>query len=183
VTLEASAERTVASMDAAAELRELSDKAEAGDVDARLELRERVRACAPEQIADLATIARRADGMLIKTISGGEPTMEEALKVYMGQMRREIAGPDPTPLESMLAERVVSGWLLVEVLETLVSAQYSRKLADGARRSSPAYLLGQSKILESATRRHHQAITTLARVRKLQANVPGVQFNTQINLR
>jgi len=156
VTLEASAERTVASMDAAAELRELSDKAEAGDVDARLELRERVRACAPEQIADLATIARRADGMLIKTISGGEPTMEEALKVYMGQMRREIAGPDPTTLESMLAERVVSGWLLVEVLETLVSAQYSRKLADGARRSSPAYLLGQSKILESATRRHHQ---------------------------
>jgi len=39
-----------------------------------------------------------------------------------------------------------------------------------------------SKILESATRRYLAAIQTLARVRKLQSNTPGVQYNTQINV-
>jgi hypothetical protein len=39
-----------------------------------------------------------------------------------------------------------------------------------------------SKILESATRRHFAAIQALARVRKLQNNTPGVQYNTKINV-
>jgi hypothetical protein len=50
------------------------------------------------------------------------------------------------------------------------------------RRASPSYVLQMSRILESATRRNMQAIQTLARVRKLQANTPGIQVNTQINL-
>jgi hypothetical protein len=167
----------------AAELEHLSRAAEGGDTDARAELRRRVRECAPEKLTEIAAIARRADGMLIRTISADEALMEEALSARVDQMRAEVAGPNPTPLEEMLAQRVVSGWLLVEVLEALVSAQFSRRLPDGAQRSSPAYLLQQSKILESATRRHMQAINTLARVRKLQADTPGVQFNTQINVR
>jgi hypothetical protein len=39
-----------------------------------------------------------------------------------------------------------------------------------------------SKILESATRRYLAAIQTRARVRKLQSNAPGIQYNTQINV-
>ena len=121
--------------------------------------------------------------MLVKTISGGDPLLQEALQARLRHMRQEVAGDNPSPLEAMLADRVVAGWLLVEVLEALVSAQYTRNLPDGAHRATPSYLLQQSKILESATRRHMQAINTLARVRKLQANTPGVQFNTQINVR
>jgi hypothetical protein len=108
--------------------------------------------------------------------------MEEALYARLRDMRKEIAGDNPSPLEAMLAERVVAGWLLVEVLEALISAQYSRHIGDG-KRASLSYLLQQSKILESATRRHMQAIQTLARVRKLQVNTPGIQFNAQINVR
>jgi hypothetical protein len=165
-----------------AELKLLSDRAESGDHDARAELRRRVEACSPQQIAQLAQIAVQADRMLVKTISGGDPLMQEALEVRLRDMRQEIAGDSPTPLEAMLADRVVAGWLLVEVLEALISAQYSRHVGDG-KRASPTYLMQQSKILESATKRHMQAIQTLARVRKLQANTPGVQFNTQINVR
>ena len=36
--------------------------------------------------------------------------------------------------------------------------------------------------LESANRRYLSSIRELARVRKLQKNTPGVQFNTQISL-
>jgi hypothetical protein len=166
-----------------AELKLLADQAESGDLEARAELRQRIEACSPQEIAELAQIALRAEWMLVKTISGGDPLLQEALQARLRHMRQEVAGDNPSPLEAMLADRVVAGWLLVEVLEALVSAQYSRNLPDGAQRATPSYLLQQSKILESATRRHMQAINTLARVRKLQANTPGVQFNTQINVR
>ena len=163
-------------------LRELSDKAEAGDKDARRELRRLVKRASPAAIAEASSVGRRSEAMLIKTIAGGEPLMQEALRVRLRDMRSEIAGDNPTALKALLAERVVAGWLLVEVLEALIAAQYSRDLPGHAKRASPAYLTAQSKILESATRRLMQAIQTLARVRKLLGDTPGVQFNTQINV-
>ena len=164
-------------------LRELSDRAEGGDEGARAELRRAVARASPAAIAGASDIARRSDKFLVRTISAGEPLMQEALLARLGHMREEIAGEDPSPLEAMLSARVVSGWLLVEVLEALIAAQY-RRPRDGekAARVSPSYVLQMSRILESATRRHMRAIQTLARVRKLRANTPAVQYNTQINL-
>jgi hypothetical protein len=161
-----------------AELRTLSEKAEAGDKEARKELRRLLRASSPEVLAEASGIARRAEGMLVKTISAGKPLMEEALEERMHQMRKEIAGENPTPLEVLLTERVVAGWLLVEVLEGLIAAQYQRDVK--AHRVPPTYLIQQSRIVESATRRYLAAIRELARLRKLQAGAP-VQVNTQVN--
>jgi hypothetical protein len=61
-----------------------------------------------------------------------------------------------------------------EVLKALIAAQYQRDLK-GAR-LGPYYIIQQSRILESATRRYLAAIRELARVRKLQAGTP-VQVN------
>jgi hypothetical protein len=152
-----------------AELGALSKKAEEGDTEARRKLRRQVRASSPEVVAEASSIARRGEWMLIKTISAGEPLMQEALKERMEQMRAEIAGESPTPLEVLLTERVVCGWLLVEVLEGLIAAQYLR---DGSHRVGPDYVIKQSRILEAATRRYLAAIRELARVRKLQATPP-----------
>jgi hypothetical protein len=164
-------------------LRELSDKAEAGESGARAELRRAVEQASPATIAEASSVGRRAEGMLIKTIAAGEPLIQETLRVRLRHMRTQIAGENPSPLEVLLAERVVSGWLLVEVLEALLCAQYRRNTnGETVRRASPSYVLQMSRILESATRRNMQAIQTLARVRKLQANTPGIQVNTQINL-
>ncbi len=44
------------------------------------------------------------------------------------------------------------------------------------------YFLKMLKVRASANRRYLAAIKALAQVRKLQANTPAVQFNTQINL-
>ena len=165
-------------------LRELSDEAEGGREGARAELRRAVARASPAAIAEASGIARRSDEMLVQTISAGEPLMQEALLERLRKMREGVAGQDPSPLEAMLSARVVSGWLLVEVLEALIAAQYHRP-RDGekvARVVPPSYVLQMSRILESATRRHLQAIQALARVRKLQIHHPAFQFNTQINL-
>ena len=162
-------------------LRVLSKKAEGGDRDARAELRRAVAKCSPAVIAEASNVARRAERMLVETISAGEPLMQETLEARLEHMRGKIAGEHPTPLEILLAERVVAGWLLVEVLEALIAAQFSRDAPKGSR-VSPSYTIQMSKILESATRRHLAAIQTLTRVRKLQSNTPGVQYNTQINV-
>jgi hypothetical protein len=161
------------------ELRALSEKAQAGDKEARTELRRLLRASSPEVIAEASGIARKAEGMLVKTISAGKPLMEEALLERMDQMRAEIAGENPRPLEVLLTERVVAGWLLVEVLEALIVGQYQRDVT--AHRVPPAYVIQQSRILESATRRYLASIRELARVKKLPVGAP-VQVNTQVNV-
>jgi hypothetical protein len=161
------------------ELRALSEKAEAGDKEARKELRRLLRASSPEVIAEASGIARRAEGMLVKTISAGDTLMQEALQARMEHMRAEIAGEEPTPLELLLTERVVAGWLLVEVLEALIAGQY--RVGRKESRVGPDYIIQQSRILESATRRYLAAIRELARVRKLKAGAP-VQVNTQVNV-
>jgi hypothetical protein len=162
-----------------AALRAISEEAEGGSRNARKRLRRLVRSSSPEVIAEASDIAGRAQWMLVKTISAGEPLMEEALQERMQQMRSEIAGENPTPLEVLLTERVVSGWLLVEVLEGLIAAQYQRDVK--AHRVAPTYVIQQSRILESATRRYLAAIKELARVRKLRMGAP-VQVNTQVNV-
>ena len=139
-----------------------------------------VRESSPEVIAEASGIARRAERMLVKTISAGKPLMEEALEERMDQMRSEIAGEHPTPLEQLLTQRVVAGWLLVEVLEGLIAAQYQRDVK--VHRVPPAHIIQQSRIVESATRRYLAAIRELARVRKLQAGAPASQVNTQVNI-
>jgi hypothetical protein len=162
------------------ELRELSKKAEGGEKGARAQLRRAVARCSPRVIAEASDIAQRAQAMLIGTIAAGEPLMEEALAARLALMREEIAGGSASPLEILLTERVVAGWLLVEVLEGLIAAQFY-KGAPKSSRLPPSYIIQQSRILEGATRRYLAAVRELARVRKLQAGAP-VQANTQVNV-
>ncbi len=165
-----------------AELRAVSEKAEAGDKEARKELRRLVRASSPEVIGRVSDIGRRAGRILAHTAAGGDPFTEEALYAKLDAMRVEIAGENPTPLEVLLTERVVSLWIFTALLEVLVSAQYQKRLGDGAKRISPSYIIQQSRILDSATRRYLAAMRELARVRKLRAGAPPVQVNTQVNV-
>ena len=93
--------------------------------------------------------------------------------------RERFAGEHPSPLEVLLAERIASLWVLVEMQEALLSATYRR---GQEKPVGPAYVIQMCKIQESANRRYLAAIKTLAQVRKLQANTLAVQVNTQINI-
>jgi hypothetical protein len=168
--------------DRLAKLQVLSEKAEAGDKDARKELRLMVRASSAEVIGRASDIGRRAGQTLARTAAGGDPLTEEALYAKLDAMRAEIAGEDPTPLAVLLTDRVVSLWMLTTLLESLLAVQYRRNVDDGFERSSPSYILQQSRILDGATRRYLAAIRELARVRRLLAGTPPVQVNTQVNV-
>jgi hypothetical protein len=98
----------------------------------------------------------------------------------MEGMREEIAGVNPTALEVLLTERIVSCWMLVELLEALNTGYYVQDT--DRKRLDPRYFMQMVKILDSAYRRYLASIQALARVRKLQAGAPAVQHNTQINL-
>jgi hypothetical protein len=154
--------------DRLAELRALSDRADAGDKEARRKLRLMVRASSAEVVGRASDVGRRAGRVLARSAAGGDPLAEEALCAKLDLMRAEIAGEDPMPLEVLLTERVVSLWMLTTLLETLLAGQYRRNAGDDSERLPPAYLIQQSRILESATRRYFAAIRELARVRKLR---------------
>jgi hypothetical protein len=156
------------------ELRELSRKAEAGDKDARKELKRAVRESAPAVIARASDVSRKAQHMLINTASGGDPLIGYALSGRLDMMREEVAGEDPTPLEMLLTEQVISCWLWLTLLDALNSAQFQRKMPEGARRVEPSYLRHMVKLQESAHRRFLSSVQALARVRKLQSTTPGI---------
>jgi len=162
------------------ELEELSSKAEGGDKDARRELRLALRESSPRVVARCSDFAGNFRRILAKTASAGDTLLQEALEARLEGMQEEIGGPNPSPLEILLTERVVSCWMLVELLEALNSAYYVRDT--GGKRVDVRYFLQMVKVLDSAYRRYLASIQTLARVRKLQGGA-NVQYNTLVTRR
>jgi hypothetical protein len=72
---------------------------------------------------------------------------------------------------------------LVELLEALTSTQLQSGEHMKDKRVPDSFLKLMLKWQESAQRRYLSAIRELAQVRKLQSGTPGIQYNTQINLR
>jgi hypothetical protein len=89
-------------------------------------------------------------------------------------MRKELAGPDPSVLERLLAERIVACWLQVQYAEII----YAQNLG--------AMNIAQSEYhqrrLDKLHRRYLSAIKALAQVRKMgpsvQINIAEQQINT-----
>lgn len=152
------------------ELRALSEKAEGGGAEgakARKELRRKLREASPEVVARASAVGRQSQRLLVETASGGDPLTEEALSVRLDMMREEIAGEDPTPLEVLLTERVVSCWLLVELFDALMASQLWKDTPK-ERRVPERVLRQYLRWQESANARFLAAVRELARVRKLR---------------
>ena len=166
------------------ELRALSRKAEGGGAEgaeARKELRRKLLEASPAVIARASDIGRKSQHLLIESASGGDPLTELALSGRLDMMREEIAGENPTPLEVLLTERVVSCWLLVELFDALMAGQLSKDTPD-EKRLTERLLRHYLRWQESANSRFLAAMRELARVRKLEATAPPVQVNTQVNV-
>lgn len=167
--------------DRLAELKELSAQAEGGDKAARAELRKAVReSSSPEIVPEVSDIARRGQWGLIKTAAAGDALVEEALVARLNLMRRELGGPNPTPLEVLLTERVVSCWILLELLELLNSAQLTH--VDKSQQLPHSLLKFYLGWQEQAHRQFLSAVRELAKVRRLQGGIPSSQTNIQLNL-
>lgn len=117
------------------ELEDLSKEVEAGNKEARKELRKLVRASSPEIVAECSDFARRAELMMVKFAAAGSPLTEEALPRHLENIRREFAGEEPTSLEALLSERIAACWLLTQLADGLMAAQLyerSRDKSEGA---------------------------------------------------
>jgi len=145
-----------------AELQALSEKVQDGEEGARAQLRLALRESAPAVIARCSTTLGTYRGMLAEKMARGDVLEREAVVLQAERMALELAGENPTPLEVLLAERVASLWILVELQEALTAAFYYK---GGARMS---VVLQMARVQESAHRRYLAAIKTLAQVQKLQ---------------
>ena len=158
-----------------AKLCDLSDRAQDGDEKAVLEIRKVL-----EGSPDLAWLfikgpARVAESALIDEMTeDGDLASKEFLRHQLESMRIEVAGENPSALERLLAERVVTTWLEVQLFEAL----YAVGMKGGTFKQDDH----RQKRLDRAHRRHLSAIRTLAQIRKLgpavQINIAEKQINT-----
>jgi hypothetical protein len=114
-------------------------------------------------------VAKRAERIFVGKICGDDLILKEALSLQLQAMRKEVAGLDPSPLERLLAERVVVCWLQLQQAEAAYAASLGKLTTSQDEH--------HQRRLDRLHRRYLAAIRSLAQVRKLLT--PAV---TQINL-
>jgi hypothetical protein len=151
------------------ELRLLVAQANEGDGEAPRLIRRALEET-PDSAQILSNIvAKRAERIFVKKLCGDDLLLKEALSFQLQTMREEVAGPDPSPLERLLAERVVACWLQLQQAEAACAANLGKPTT-----SQSEY---HERRLDRVHRRYLSAIRSLAQVRKLL--IPAV---TQINV-
>jgi hypothetical protein len=120
----------------------------------------------PEQAQRLGNVAQLAQGFLIDSgIIGFHPVVKEAVRRKAEVLQAELAGQNPTPLERLLAERIVSCWLHLHHLEMHYGMHKEMSLALGTY---------YQHCIDRAHRRYLSAIKVLAVVRRLTLPAPHV---------
>jgi hypothetical protein len=151
----------------------LVERAQDGDQTALPALREVLKD--PALVDALGgNLATQVQYRLINQFSGGNLLFKETVTRKMERLRAELAGPEPTPLEHLLAERIASCWLHLHHLEIIYAGKDSFSLDLG---------MYYQKAIDRAHRRYLSAIKALATVRKLA--LPALQVNVarkQVNI-
>ena len=124
----------------------------------------------PQVWANLGDLARTAERAWIALIAGGNSLVSESIRRQLSHLKSEMIGDDPQTIETMLGDQVIAIWLEVKYLETLSADQ------KGASITQAALVL---KKVESAQRRHLNAIRSLVQTRKLLptgSSLPGLRI-------
>jgi hypothetical protein len=153
----------------------LMQRAQEEDEEAVLDIREILDGSAELAWHFIKGPATTAESVLIDHITEDKDlASKELLRHQLESMRIELAGENPSPLERLLAERVVATWLEVQLFSGLYGANLGKlTLSQGDY---------HQKRLDRAHRRHLSAIRTLTQIRKLgpavQINIAEKQINT-----
>jgi len=142
---------------AEAEIRDLLERARRGDADALPGLRAALDGH-PEVWRSYGDLAAHAQAAWIGLIGGPDLALGEALGRRAAALRAELAGPASTPIEALLAERVVACWLQVNYSDA-AAAQ-----AGGVSLKQAAFAQQRQ---DAAHRRYLTALGALATVRRL----------------
>jgi hypothetical protein len=143
----------------------LAKRIKAGDTTALSTLRELFQ---QQGWADSAgNLAKLAQQRLIATIVT-DTACREVLSCQLDHLRVELSGPNPSPLESLLVQRIITCWLHLHYLEVLYTGKQSEKLVIGE------YL---DRSIDRAHKRYLSAIKALATVRRLAVPILVGQVN------
>jgi hypothetical protein len=142
---------------ATAELREAFETARRGDPAVLPRLRELLDE-RPELWRTFGDVAAHARAAWIALIAGDDLALRESTARAADALRAGVAGPSPTPLEALLAERIVASHL---------QRAYAEFKAAECRDASVKQLAFAERRLMGAHRRHLQAVGALATLRRL----------------
>jgi len=106
----------------------------------------------------LGDVAIAAQEDFINRIAGKNPVIQTAVGIQLERLRSDLAGPAPAPLEKLLVERVLMGWLQVHHADSTYARASNPSLAQG-----DYYQRNQNR----AQARYLAAIKMLVTVRKL----------------
>lgn len=128
----------------------------------------------PDVAELLGNLAKQVELTVIGNLAGTDSAYREGVTQKLAQMRTELTGPNPTPLEVGLVERVVLNWLNLHDAELRLAqlGPQENKRADFWERR-----------VNGAHRRYIASLKALATIRKLA--LPALQLNIarkQINV-
>ena len=106
------------------------------------------------------------ESALVKEYAGKNLAVKEAMKRKLAAVKAELAGPDPTPMERLLAERAAVCWFIVNAYELVYAGAGSITLGQADY---------HQKRIDRAHKRYLSALKTLATIRKLA--LPAFQVN------
>jgi hypothetical protein len=139
------------------ELRALLERARRGEAAAVPALRAALDRC-PQVWERYGDLAGHALGSWIELISGSDLALAEALGRKAVALKSELAGPAPTPLERLLAERVVACYFQAYRHDAFMAQ------AEGVSIKQAALA---SKLQSQAHKSYIMAIAALATIRRL----------------
>jgi hypothetical protein len=113
---------------------------------------------------DYGNLGRQSEGAWLQLIAGKNLMLHESTRRKAKQLREELGGPEPSPLERLLIERVVSCWLQTSYAD----AAYAQ-----LKGATPAQHTAALRRQDSAQQRYLQAVKALATVRKLLRPAPS----------
>ena len=146
-----------------ADLAQLLKKAEAGDRSVLPQLR-RVLDGDPDLWRGYGNLAAHAEASLAMLAAGPNLLLAESLRRKLAELKAELGGESPSPLEKLLAERISARWLQTAYFDGLLAQ------AAGAGEARLKVLRQQQ---DAAHRRHLASIKQLAVVRRLLRPAPS----------
>jgi hypothetical protein len=151
----------------------LLERARGGDATELAALREALDSH-PEIWRAFGDLAAHARDAWINLISGVDVVLKESLSRQIEALKGELAGPAPSPIETLLVERIAACWLQMG---------YTDAVAAGVENISIQQANYNRKRQDSAHRRYLTAVGALAMTRRLlgsAAEATGAMAKTSL---
>ena len=109
----------VASLPSSEEFKALVERANAADETALGDLRQLLDEH-PEIWQRVGDAAKHAEMLLVGLIAGGDKLLNESLQRRLEDLKTQLGGSNPSPLERLAVERIICTWLQLQHVDAMV---------------------------------------------------------------